>query len=95
MNIRKTSQRIIAYLDVLGFSSLVKKSISDPSFENRILDILECIKDEKDKTSDTKEITVFSDNIVISYPADYSHAVLEILTDVSKLQKKYCSKAFP
>lgn len=83
----------VAFLDILGFSAMIKKSESDPAVLSNIEDVLTFIRDEKEDNdhgilalkNTGKRITTFSDSIVITYDADCKGAGYYMLTDISYL----------
>lgn len=83
--------RIVAYIDILGFKNLVdsSKSLETDSIQ-KILERMNKTKkdnyDYKFHESYKTQVTTFSDNIVISYPADNIDNLLYVLWDVLYLQ---------
>ena len=83
----------VAFLDILGFSSRVKKSEFDNVELKHIEDVLDFIRAEKDENDNGilslkdvgKRITTFSDSIIISYDASCRGAGYYMLTDISYL----------
>ncbi len=75
MDNKKYSERVVAFIDILGFSTLVNESKNDILKQNELHTILEKImnvqrENEKFKKEIyikylDKEVTVFSDSIVI------------------------------
>lgn len=71
--------RVVAFIDILGFSELVKHSESNNDLINYILealhemDSMKRLKSEEDEEIGQCEIAVFSDTIVLSYKADFLH----------------------
>lgn len=84
-------ERIIAFIDILGFREHINKTIIDPEYFIKIKDALDFIEtysknDDTIHNLDGKEITIFSDSIVISYPF---HALLDaypLLLEVADIQ---------
>lgn len=83
--------RIVAFVDILGFKSMVDESVVDHYAYLRIHDALEDfrqIKKEKEDALYDKDVkvTTFSDSLVISYPIDYVGGLFYILNDLTYLQ---------
>lgn len=96
------STRIVAFIDILGFAkSHIEKTKKDKLYAKYLLDILKKIKQEKSEAewlieggrdnNREKEVTVFSDSIVISYSLDYGN-IYWILSDLIYFQKKMISE---
>ena len=80
-------ERIVAFVDIMGFKQLVEDSLVDQEEFSRIRDALERfreLKEEKDGSELEKyiKVTTFSDSLVISYPVDYKGGLFEILLDL-------------
>lgn len=89
------TERIVAFIDILGFKKLVESSLNSPEVAERIYRALQLIYGrKKDNESDDLpgmqkygvEVAVFSDSVVISYPLDYSGGLFFVLLDVIHLQ---------
>ena len=80
-------ERVVAFVDILGFSSMIKESSSDIEEYEKIKNALETIQNVK-KISDVNgaKVTTFSDSIVISYPAKAKDPLYNILLDLIHLQ---------
>lgn len=86
------NDRFVAFLDILGFKNLIDKTSQNEKEFNRVLKVLKYTsavqKDNYEgflaQNEITKEVTVFSDSIVISYSADLSigGALFNILNDL-------------
>ena len=84
--------RFVAFIDILGFKNLIDKTANDEKEMDRVLKVLKYTANiEKDNYEGllpgkdiTKEVTVFSDSIVISYSEDLSigGALFHILMDL-------------
>ncbi|EAR66228.1 hypothetical protein B14911_10852 [Bacillus sp. NRRL B-14911] len=81
-------QRIIVFIDILGFREHIIKTTKDPSYFLKMRNTLNFISDLKSERfeEDVREITVFSDSIVISYPVEYPGSVFLLLLDVIHIQ---------
>ncbi|PHD33538.1 hypothetical protein [Bacillus toyonensis] len=86
--------RIVAFLDMLGFQEHITKTTQDPEHFNKIRNALNFIAQEKAQ-NDTgllnmrelgREYSIFSDSIVISYPANYPGAAFYLLLDIIHIQ---------
>ena len=83
--------RIVAFVDVLGFKSLVDDSCSDTLIRKKIkkaLKIIDNLKFQKNKENciDDVLVTTFSDSAVISYPSDSLDSLFYVLLDIIHLQ---------
>ncbi|WP_153060884.1 hypothetical protein [Metalysinibacillus jejuensis] len=65
--------RLVAFIDILGFSSMVEKSVKDEKYRNKIFDALKQIQEEVDYNKVKKEeenrdfeMVQFSDSLVVS-----------------------------
>ena len=80
-------ERIVAFVDILGFSNMISQSEKDvETYEkiNRALKTIQNVKKDSENTS--AKVTTFSDNIVISYPANGKDSLFYILIDLIHLQ---------
>ncbi len=103
---RKTNinykNKIVAFVDILGFSEHIHKSQKSDSIRLDIYNILRDFHNLSEKsnafirmgTSDDndKKVTTFSDNIVISYSEDSSF--IEAIYDVGRLQVECLKRGF-
>lgn len=89
------TERIVAFIDILGFKKLVERSLLSPEVADRIYRALQLIYGRKqDNEADNfmgmqkygVEVAVFSDSVVVSYPLDYSGGLFFVLLDVIHLQ---------
>lgn len=89
------TERIVAFIDILGFKKLVERSLHSPEAAQRIYRALQLIYQRKEDNEATGfmgmqkygvEVAVFSDSVVISYPVDYSGGLFFVLLDVIHLQ---------
>lgn len=88
------SNRFVAFVDILGFKNLVNNSNSNQKLIETIDNVLSEIEDDKNRNSDKalgnkaigREITNFSDSIVISYSTECQGAGVNLLIDVRLLQ---------
>lgn len=83
--------RVVAFIDIIGFKELVEASAKVTSSPNqkldRILKVLNIInmrmRDESD--SPDKRVTAFSDNVVVSYAAATTSAAFYLIEDIQAL----------
>lgn len=92
-------KKIVAFVDILGFSQFVVSNERNPLDIKELLDIFqnECkVAREKnlDKTIFNKEITTFSDCIVISYAFTNYGSLFHILLDLFYIQVDFICKGF-
>lgn len=83
----KYEERIVAFVDILGFSSMVSNSSSNPEEYEKIkhaLDTINLMKKHSDGTN--AKVTTFSDSIVISYPVSDRDPLFYIIIDLIHLQ---------
>lgn len=95
INIEYYTEKVVAFVDILGFRTHVEESIVDSNKAYNLHEALKSIlnwqvENESNETFGLKdigrEITVFSDSIVISYPLDYKGGLFHILLDLAHLQ---------
>lgn len=76
------SERIVAFIDILGFAALVRQLGADPTLHASLNNALKQIRVFKnssvrpDSAQSNLQVSVFSDSIVISGAADNLHGVL-------------------
>lgn len=91
---KEYDQRIIASIDILGFSEFIDKSTQNENCFNKLKNtfkyLLELKNDNDHGTFSQKDIdkqvTIFSDSIVISYPADLKGSTFYMLQDITHIQ---------
>ncbi len=87
-------KRIVAFLDILGFSTMIEDSKVDTTLRARIKNAMEIIYRVKEEYSNEKgyeqatgvRVTTFSDSIVISYPANKQDGLFLLLISIIHLQ---------
>ena len=86
-------ERIIAFVDILGFKTLVEESVTNKYEFQKILDSLNIFRElKKEKENqyyiEDAKVTTFSDSLVISYPMEDGNveALYSILLDLIGLQ---------
>jgi hypothetical protein len=81
----KYEQRLIVFLDFLGFSETVGETASDPQKLKRLINAIASVRDVKrpsdDKTS--QRVTQFSDSLVVSYRIDETSAAFELVSEIA------------
>lgn len=90
------TERIVAFVDIMGFKNLVQESLNSPDTADCLHKALKRIYNLKAANDEMEnilslreygvEITAFSDSAVISYPIDYEGGFFMILLDVIHLQ---------
>lgn len=83
-------ERIVAFIDILGFKNHILKTVDNLAYRQHLLRVMNKvveIKAENDKgllaqKSLGKEVTIFSDCIVLSYPLDFEGGLFHILIDL-------------
>ena len=87
--------RILAFVDILGFKSIVQQSTCNPQEQKRILNAMEIIHSYKE-FNDTGfgnglrqygvQVTTFSDSAILSYPMSFDGGLFHVLLDLIHLQ---------
>ncbi|MBU3114882.1 hypothetical protein [Clostridium lacusfryxellense] len=86
--------KLLAFIDILGFSNQVKISENDNDYAKSIKKVLSyflALKKDNDNGALSlrdmgKEVTVFSDSIVISYPVTLQSVLFYMLIDIIHIQ---------
>lgn len=82
-------KRFVAFIDILGFSSLVQDSVNNLAVREKVQKALETVYStslaEDDDDPEFRAVTTFSDSVVISYNDDAA-CLLMLLQDVSRIQ---------
>ncbi len=89
----------VAFIDILGFKNIVKESEDDIKKQEKTLKILESFKEFRDKAYEDnygKEVSVFSDNILISYSAKNNGpgGLVFLLSDLSRIYISLLEKGY-
>lgn len=88
-------KHVIAFIDILGFKEHIEKTLVDESHAKALHNILAYLNNIKvdnyngdfpENDTSGREVSVFSDSIVISYPLTYTSAVFYLLLDVIHIQ---------
>ena len=78
--------RIILFLDFLGFKEIVERTEADRQYLHNLLDAIDLLHQvgrDDAELSKSQRITTFSDSVVLSYAVDEESAVFYLLTDVT------------
>ena len=87
--------RVVCFLDILGFADHIRGTIrqdgsDDEDHIKNIADAFEIVRDlldiDKPKEREGKEVTQFSDSIVISFPIDEESGVFNALLEILWVQ---------
>lgn len=90
----KYTKKVIAFLDIMGFKSIINKTTNNSSFCELLISNLIELKGMENKKSlmgtgrieEGKNVTVFSDSIVISYDLSLHNAIDKIIFDIIIMQ---------
>jgi hypothetical protein len=78
-------ERLVLFLDFLGFRETIEQSVDDASLLQAIVDAITAmtsLADESDVRS-SQQLTQFSDSLVVSYRIDEASAVFWLLNSIS------------
>lgn len=86
--------RIVAFIDIMGFKEHIQNTYSDTQWRKKLINTLIELKIMENKHQNPnniyynidKEVTAFSDSIVISYDLAHDGAVFYILMDIIIMQ---------
>lgn len=79
-------QRLILFLDFLGFKQIVEETVSDPKRLAALLRAIKFLSElEPDEADIGKQVTQFSDSIVVSYPVSETSSVFYLVSEVALL----------
>lgn len=77
-------QRLILFLDFLGFRAIVKETVASPTRLKALLRAIGFLSELKPDEADVgKSITQFSDSVVVSYPVTETSSVFNLLFEVA------------
>ena len=82
----KYENRVILFLDFLGFKELVDQTVQQPDFLNKLIsamDIVRQIGQDNAAFLKSQRITQFSDSIVVSYDVGETSAVFSLLNNIA------------
>jgi len=87
-------ERIVLFLDILGFKELIKKSVEDSEKFQKIQTCIKVIRNVFNITQRTKErtITQFSDSLVVSFKITEKGEVALLLNKTKELIRKLILK---
>ena len=95
MDMEKEYKRsAVAFLDILGFKSMVEESKKDEKQFTRILNALRVMKlrkrgNNKEERQEGNVVSIFSDSIVISYQEEsLKQALFDLIEDVMNIQNE-------
>lgn len=91
-------QRVVAFIDILGFKSIIEKTIEKNDIENmaRIASVINAFKDIREiwnldsgelkhYVKSSKRVTIFSDSIVVSCEANDEEEIMYTLLEIKWL----------
>ena len=81
-------KRIVAFLDILGFSSMIEDSKADTQLRRKLKDATEIIYKSAHTDVKGRCVSTFSDSAVISYPLLGESTLFCLLIDIIHLQLK-------
>lgn len=89
-------ERIVVFLDFLGFKDHIDRTVKDPAHVARIARAIETVREFTKPEEDWEDhvVTQFSDCIVLSYRIDRRSAVFDILMMMLQLQVELASQGF-
>lgn len=95
-SIAEYEERIVVFLDFLGFKSHIDRSADDPEHVARIARAFEVVREftEPDDGLPNREVAQFSDCVVVSYRVEDSSSVFDLLLTVLLLQVELASRGF-
>lgn len=83
-------KRIVAFVDILGFKTLIDDSKTDTTIRKTIKSVVNTIYNVKEQKAGRNNegvfVSTFSDSAVISYPANKRDSLFHLLMDVILLQ---------
>ena len=80
------TQRIILFLDFLGFRELVDRTVEEPAFLRDVvaaMDVVGALARDSKGLLASQQVTQFSDSIVVSYEVTEPSAVFWLLADIA------------
>jgi len=103
----KYEQRIVAFIDILGFKSILDETVDKKEKDNEeridfVISAYQAIRDIWDldgesallgiKAPESKQVTIFSDSIVVSFRVDESSQVFLTLMEIKLLIMRLLSR---
>lgn len=86
MNNAVYEKKIVAFVDILGFSTMIEDSKSDTPLRRKIKKAVEMIQRAAESEYEDKKVSTFSDSAVISYRLQSRSSLFYLLMDVIHLQ---------
>ncbi|MED3198991.1 hypothetical protein ACWKTL_14875 [Bacillus toyonensis] len=90
VELEQYENRIIVFIDILGFKEHINKTQGNPEYFSKMRNTLNFISELKNPLwggeENGRQVTVFSDSIVISYPIELEGSVYSLLLDVINIQ---------
>lgn len=88
------TKKVVVFMDILGFKNIVKEINNEENVKRTLFDVMNYLKMLKEDNyvgflaeyDLGKEVTVFSDSIVISYDVNFPGRVFHILIDIIHIQ---------
>ena len=96
-------ERIVAFFDILGFRNIIKGTENNQELGRRVLQVLNYVGKIKDENRNGlhpecdvvgRQVTVFSDSIIISYPTYSPSSLFYIIYDAVNLQMNMFNNGF-
>lgn len=96
MTPNKYEERILGYLDVLGWSSLIRQSRTEQAIVAELLEALDVTRQSWEDRNPQHMVQVahFSDHVCISCPAEMEHAMTAISVIVGAMALSLLEKGF-
>lgn len=94
-------KRVVTFIDILGYKNIIKETEKDNVQAVKLLEVMNSISEEQKRNYEGdfsqstigKEISIFSDSIVISYPIQLGGSLFYILMDLIYLQMELICKS--
>lgn len=90
-------ERIILFLDFLGFKALVDRTVSEDGFLKRLLVAMDLVGElgaDNKSIFKSQVVTQFSDNVVVSYRVTEPSAVFWLLNEIALLVINLANRGF-
>ena len=85
-------KRIVAFVDILGFKTIIEDSVCDTSLRRKALEATEIIHSRRGGKIEGTQVTTFSDSAVISCPLNMRNALFYTIIDIIHLQLELGNK---
>ena len=79
-------KRIVAFMDILGFSTMVEDSKVDTTMRRKIKKATEIVRESFRPSDEDRKVTTFSDSAVVSYKLKSTASLFYLLMDIIHLQ---------